>query len=339
MNETAEKYIRTLPGHKPGNAREVIWFGNGFNLCFGMNDWDEVIGKLAEEYGTEELVKSCGSLPETMRIVALTRDNVDRAMQSFASVLRSQVLSAEHAELYRRLFSLPVDDFLTTDYDFLPERSLDDHSAIARRSLAGEPSGAGTGGNSLRGCRRWTKKVTETEKQFHLYEYTENRIGGKEKRIWHLHGDLFAPSSIVMGHYYYGKAVRCIGDRIRALMKSGELRNRDVPFAAQSWVDLFLTSDVHVIGFGAHLSEFDFWWLLCEKKRLFPETKVYFHCPEGKLDGGTGALLSAYGAEICTYLLREIGTDAKGKKKYDYTGYYLSVIEKLGSVLGGEEQG
>lgn len=83
--------------------------------------------------------------------------------------------------------------------------------------------------------------------------------------IWHIHGELRRPSSIVLSHDEYA---RLVGE----LMKFNSDRRDDylrhqTDLLIESWVDYFLMGDVYILGFGMDFSEFDLWWLLGRRLR------------------------------------------------------------------------
>ena len=49
------------------------------------------------------------------------------------------------------------------------------------------------------------------------------------------------------------------------------LRSNDIQI--HSWIDLFFTTNVHIIGFGLDYSEQDIWWILNKRKRYMYENK------------------------------------------------------------------
>ena len=90
----------------------------------------------------------------------------------------------------------------------------------------------------------------------------------------------------------------------------------------QSWVDSFLAKNVHILGFGLDLSEADIWWLICCKKRNFPDTKICYYVPEDEehpLSKGKEALLKAYDMEI----IDDIPFDG------EYKHFYSNAIDEI----------
>jgi hypothetical protein len=104
-----------------------------------------------------------------------------------------------------------------------------------------------------------------------------------KKKVWHIHGDAATPDSVIMGHYYYGKLLREIQLRIKIFMPFCKgCMNNGVDSESKSWVDLFLTKDVYIVGFGFDFSEMDLWWLAACKKKEFANTKIHYYAPKGE---------------------------------------------------------
>lgn len=84
-----------------------------------------------------------------------------------------------------------------------------------------------------------------------------------------------------------------------------------------------MLSDVYMLGFGMDMSEADIWYLVCCKKRNFPDTKVYFYTPERKDDNAlpkvNRLLMESYNMTIIRYKM----TDD------NYKAYYLKCIKNI----------
>jgi hypothetical protein len=85
-----------------------------------------------------------------------------------------------------------------------------------------------------------------------------------------------------------------------------------------SWIDLFLTHDVYIAGFGMNLCEMDFWWLVCCKKRNFPETKIYVY-EAGLKDDAIKMIADCYDINF-------IGPALEGE---DYQKYWKDITSDL----------
>lgn len=258
----------------------VLFLGNGINRAFDQVSWTELIKKTHEKYNSENPYNENSSLPMPMQIVVATKDNVNKAMQDISEEMNFEI-SEEQKNFLKNVLDLPVKNIITANYTFELERSADVGSTL----------------HSYRKVRSFTKKCTFKDKQFNLFKYYNS--DKYEKRIWHIHGDIATPSSIIMGNYYYGKLLREIEDYVPSFMRRyAYSRKNGTELAEYSWVDSFLTENVYMMGFGMDFNETDLWWLICCKKRHFPDTKVYFYQPSKDISEEKRMMLNAYNVSI-----------------------------------------
>lgn len=173
-------------------------------------------------------------------------------------------------ELHRRLTGLAVSDILTTNFDDCLERSLARTAVVAN---------------------------FDTHESKHSL-FRRSRIG--RRHFWHLHGDIFRPNSVLLGHDRYvegaahirrycdptqGVPFKAHAEPLRAVFRSADARLD--PRRPHAWVDLFLLRDVHIVGFGLDFTEVDLWYLLSLRQRLrtspspqwqpLRQTRIVFH--------------------------------------------------------------
>jgi acyl-CoA synthetase (AMP-forming)/AMP-acid ligase II len=170
--------------------------------------------------------------------------------------------------IHQRLTRLAVSDILTTNYDDCLERSLARTASVAD---------FGTG-----------------ETKHNLFR--RSRIG--RQHFWHVHGDIFRPNSVLLGHDRYVDSAaqirrycdRSLGISFKAHptpLRAWHLQpdRRLDPRQPHSWVDLLLRREVHIVGFGLDYTEVDLWYLLSLRHRLRthertpwrPGARVLFH--------------------------------------------------------------
>lgn len=184
----------------------VLLLGNGINRAFGESSWEAVINGLStgEFDCRQKWVEAIHSLPFGLQTIVISSDSVSDGMERLSEKLMPHELQEEHALLMRKLLSLKFDAILTTNYSYEIESAL-----LSEFKLS-------TGCSSK--YRRKTGEGNKPQEQFGLFKYYEV----DEQQIWHIHGEAAHPSSMVMGHYYYGKLLGEIQKRIPAL-----IRNRD----------------------------------------------------------------------------------------------------------------
>lgn len=302
----------------------ILLVGNGINRAFEKSDvgfvekrenwdfegmsWKSIIRQLLFNYGNNDIkYEDISNLPMPLQIITATKDNVDTAMKALSKSMCSEIISDEKMMFCKKLLSLSVDDIITTNYTYELEQA----------------SGISPNKNAYYRAREYTKKVTKTEDNFRLYTYSD--LKSVSKRLWHIHGDAASPKSIVMGHYWYGKLLREIEERVSRFLKIyRSSKGQNEKQLNLSWVDSFLKNDVYMLGFGFDTSELDLWWLACCKKRHFPETRIHFYTDKQEIDKGFKAMLDSYNIEIHNEIA------VKGS---NYVKFYENVIEDIENNL------
>ena len=93
----------------------------------------------------------------------------------------------------------------------------------------------------------------------------------------HIHGECTVSHGVVLGHDRYGRLLSRIEKLCDSQNYSAIAKNQENVFI-HSWPELFLYSDIYIVGFEFHLSEFDLWWLMKRKQRERMGTgHIYFY--------------------------------------------------------------
>ncbi len=166
------------------------------------------------------------------------------------------------------------------------------------------------------------------------YDYTFERVlsgsaptrafpGGKEAnairrhgKVWHLHGEALDAESIVMTSADYMEAVHLLQNE-----KSEE-----------SWLNLFLNSDVYVCGFGAYFEELLFWYALQRRLELEPDARrkvvVYLFVVKGNEHRSeqVSSLLRSYAVEVVNVYVTE------NQRNNGYSAAWFEVVGRLFGV-------
>ncbi|MDT3249730.1 hypothetical protein QZQ97_02170 [Serratia sp. root2] len=160
----------------------------------------------------------------------------------------------------------------------------------------------------------------------------------KNKKVWHIHGALNNPNSIILGYEHYSGYLQSMrGYTTTGSQYSNEsfnkpltkrLKENDV---GNSWIDDFFTKDVYVLGLSLDFVEIDLWWLLTfrERSRLTKKIKlqheITYYIPDhfygdpaskSKVD-----LLKSVGVKVN----HEFGAVFKGNEEK----YYLDIINDI----------
>jgi len=216
-------------------------------------------------------------------------------------------------ELHRALADLPHEHILTTNYDYAIEKGL-------------------TGRK-----KDWRKTSEVFEQRYSLFR--RRTCGGRH--LWHIHGEIDNPESILVGFEQYGGYLQHIRNYI---LTGAQYRNLSLDSARDrlgagdrsihSWVDLFFTRDLVILGLTLDFTEITLWWLLMFRVRLIARGEmelanrlVYLHAvptgrPADALDENQHVLelLDVAGVEVVSLPRRRRAPDR------GYAGFYRDAL-------------
>ena len=230
----------------------VLILGNGLTRGTSLS-WAKLIqsiGRTGANISQYEEQNPDGSfkrfiIPNTILTLATSIINDGVRRKEYSKIFDC---SAYPSNAYlKQLLSLPFDAILTTNYSYELESEI-------------EPKYP---------CFSPDKKLhyvsisgRKQDPVFLLHTY--NSLG-KAPDIWHIHGELRRPSSIVLTHDEYARFVQNItkysSDRGRDYVNN----KTDLKFL--SWIDYFILGNIYMLGLGMDFSEFDLWWLLGRRLR------------------------------------------------------------------------
>ena len=232
---------------------KVLLMGNG--LTYGSTvPWHELIYKVArpgidfskyeERDEKDQFIRF--HVPNTVLTLATSEVSDDRRHTRYVDVLKD-IQYPENQKL-KELLSIPFDAILTTNYTYELEAAL--YPRYPSLKEAGKRNYA---------------YVTEKNRDGRILLQTYNRLPGSGQEIWHIHGELRRPSSIILSHDEYARLVRELLTYNRERGGTYETKRTELEF--KSWVDYFLMGDVYILGLSFDFSEFDLWWLLGRRLR------------------------------------------------------------------------
>lgn len=242
---------------------QVLLLGNGINRAYNCNSWNDLI----KEVSGKDFCES--KLPMPLKIVLATDNHVESQFGKFLSDefsnFGNRVTDPSMRTILQRILSMGFSDILTTNYSYELEVAATNQETISKWKLRNE--------------RKHTPAVQRLEKKYFLHTYHEITYKQVENKIWHIHGEILNPSSIVIGHYHYGNLFSRIREYLRlAGNKYVEEQNGVRAKHTYNWIDAFILGEIHILGFGYDVSEFDLWWLLDRKMReKAHKGKVHFY--------------------------------------------------------------
>lgn len=295
--------IKNLPAISTTEKHNILFLGNGINRLFEGESWESLIVDELKESGVDHSYEEIKNMPCNMQIIAASDDNVNKAMVRVAKRI-NQKIGNNQKNFLQEILDIDVDAIMTANYSTELEQAL----------------GMNNTSYSFHKCQHYAKDQPESMGRYRLHRYSE--IDGNY--IWHIHGDIYAPNSIIMGSYYYGGLVSKIHQYLKSFMQGYKYcKSHGIDYAPKSWVDYFLISNVYILGFGMSFSETDIWYLIGAKKRYFPENKTYFYIPREEISKNKEiiVLLRAYGVEIVS----DYSTS------HSFENYYRSAVADIKS--------
>jgi hypothetical protein len=259
----------------------TILFGNGFNrLTNSSTGWSDVLESIR---AIPNDVRH--DLPYTMIYELIREDRHDKGTpDAIKSSLASKLRQLNNNDLYRRLWRLPIDNYLTTNYDYCFENSC---GAMATSR--------------------------STENIYSIRRVRDLSAENRHAKLWHIHGDVDFPRSMMLGLNHYCGAAAKMSAYIKggyrsesiSLPKIRDMKSRvkDGDFNDISWIDLFFSSDVHILGLSLEYSEIDLWWLLNRRHLLSRDNlitnEVTYHATS--INTSKMAILNHFGVSVKQY--------------------------------------
>lgn len=282
---------------------ETILFGNGINrLAQNSKSWDELLCGL-----TKQGQRPISGIPNTLQYedLLLSDEKIDfkdpnlpmnKREEILKDMICQEVRKANPTEIHKRLAMMDFDHYLTTNYDYCMDKSLEEV-----------------------GYRKDSRRSCSVEIMHSLFRKRIFRRDCREKSVWSIHGEAGKQSSIMLGFDHYCRYIAKIDNYLRgeyspatgekkylsirgkkvASMKDRAKRN----IAIFSWVDLFFVSNIHILGLSLDYIETDLWRVINYRKRLMKETdlihnRIVFH---GNTTESHKLILKSLGVEVQEY--------------------------------------
>lgn len=283
--------------------RNTIFFGNGLNrISKNSVSWDALLKDLQKEKKF-----NISNLPYTMVYERTFMESSDRETSRNEFEIKQRIANAMEKQgpnhLLELIAKMPFENYITTNYDYSFEKAL-----------GVEPA------------------RLSTESVYSLRRKREYLDASGKKVLWNIHGEIEHPKSIMLGLDHYCGSVSKLDAYIKgrytyenqgkpfpvdSMLK--KLKNND--FCFSSWVDLFFSTNVHILGFSLDYSEIDIWWLLNKRARFLEqnqiENEIYFYVHE--IDDEKKGLLKSFDVQIVQMQLCN----------NDFAGMYEQAIQKM----------
>lgn len=243
---------------KDNCMKNTILFGNGLNRLSHNNvSWADILEAIKGKQNFEN-----GGLPNTMiyeRAILEEKEVIDERFRTEGATkdyIAKSLSGITTNECYQTLFEVGCSNYITTNYD----------SSFRKRIMQNL---------GYREFNNSTESIYSIRRNFSI-----KTLKGKEIcKVWHMHGEVSAPPSIMLGldHYCgsvakldaYVKGTYSYKDngKVKVVRKlTDKLINND--YDGYSWLELFFNSNIHIVGLSLDYSEIDIWWVLNRRARM-----------------------------------------------------------------------
>ena len=286
--------------------KNTVFFGNGLNrISDNAVSWNDLLNNIKNENQFDHQ-----DLPNTMvyELIFLEKHKPEVSEKSDELQLKQLIADAMKSqgsnEIFELLAEMPFTDYITTNYDYAFEQAID--------------------------C---SPQKLSTEDIYSLRRKRSYKTACGEKLLWNIHGEIDHPKSIMLGLDHYCGSVSKLDSYVKGMylhkvsgntvtVNSMREKLASNEYCQTSWVDLFFSGDVHILGFSLDYSETDIWWLLNKRARFYVDglvnNKVYFYdskdIPLEKKE-----LLEYFNVEVVEF---DVVED-------DYKGMYHSILEHI----------
>lgn len=253
---------------------KVLLLGNGINRIDNDYSWEHLMNDLLD-YAEKQNAISLKEKPFPLvyeeiylrwmndaKRLSMMSGNIEDPDEGRSSQERSGewylknkiaalIRNIKSSTLHRKAININVDEILTTNYDLNLE-------AVGPGGVKGAPYIPPVKGSKYSIMRR-------------------RKVGNKI--VWHIHGEINAPGSILLGYEQYagylqnvrnymieGMSYREKGEEFQIGPLTTRLRAKER--AVQSWVDHFFLNDVYILGLNMDFVEMHLWWILDFRARL-----------------------------------------------------------------------
>ena len=247
--------------------------GNGINLLGGLTDsWLTLVKELHGVAASDEFPKMAVTPFPLLVEEACNPRFTHTGELAFQTELAGRLHQWEPGRIHAECLELAISHILTVNYDHTLEKA------------SGKPFGV--------------EAPLVQEKRYSLFRRNLLHDG---KKVWHIHGDIACPRTMVLGYDHYAGHVQALrevvvrgyrrGGRTYGPLKRTLRTLKEVD--PTSWVEVALTHHLVMIGLDLSFAEFGLWWLLSYRARRrnlsennLPMTQLaYFTKKEPDADG------------------------------------------------------
>ncbi len=229
----------------------VILLGNGLNRLSEGYSWESLLAKLVEKLCYNKIsYDAAHQTPFPLFYEEILSDILSDELITEKHVkqfISDEIGNIQLNECHGLLSKVRVNDFLTTNYDYMIEKVIFNDDSYYNIGPVEE--------NKYSVFRRIS-------------------MSGTHKSVWHIHGEARKYNTITLGYDHYAgylqtlreSATTDIGEKYKDF-KLNKLWDRLTETEVVAWIDFFFRKNVHIVGLSLDFSEIDLWWLLVYRAR------------------------------------------------------------------------
>ena len=210
----------------------TILYGNGLNRISGAPSWKEMMEQLNLKCNLQLEVSNFVPYSIQYDHLVLKSDYKEMVLNELCQIMDQNWDN----KLYHIIAERKDTNYITTNYDF----TLEDWMSQRYASFYDE-----------------TSKRSET-----VYNVRSYHMPTEGVKIWHIHGDINRPHSIILGYDHYCNQIHKIHDMLPFDKKKKMDTYNETLNQENSWVNRFFTDDIYIVGLGLSFEELDIWWLI-----------------------------------------------------------------------------
>ena len=291
----------------------VLFVGNDINsINKGHYSWKKLLRELIRKFTNNKIEKAPNEkkpfplLYEEIYQYALEHGNSKGKIEKY---IAKNISKIQPNEIHKKIINSRYKNIITTNYDFTLER-VDNRIPDGRK-----------------------RKGDVLEYIYSIFRRYKN----SSSEIWHIHGDSNYPNSIMLGLKEYGdyleKIIRYIDEGPNyAHLKKPNMRWRlkSNNFNIYSWVDLFFSKNIHILGYSFDFVEYHLWWLIIARIRMMQNVRlgnrIFYYYPV-ELKSKIKHKLQVFKA----YMVEPIAIQGYENNKKSKIEYYSKILDRISS--------
>ena len=231
----------------------TILYGNGLNRISGAPSWKEMMEQLNLECKLN--LEISNSIPYSIQYdhLVLESNYKENVLDKLCQIMSRNWDN----KLYHIIAERKDVNYITTNYDF----TLEDWMS-----------------------QRYASFYDETPKRYEtVYNVRSFKMPTEGVKVWHIHGDINRPNSIILGYDHYCNQIHKIHDMLPFNKKRDMSTYNEILNQENSWVNRFFTDDIYIIGLGLSFEELDLWWLIDKWATFQKYRQNRFESPTNKI--------------------------------------------------------